>query len=447
MKIADLKSFVVFAPRLKGPQDQDKFGFVLTFNKAFDKDALAKAAKELFPKGAKLNVTAPSDRVAVVLLGLGDEFAKPQPADADGHLTPAIKAAAGGKHVLVAGATLGNLPDEIQQDDLPAQIRPFQPILKSNAVYATIDLGKSLALNIHVKAKRPAQAADAEKALAALAKLIADEAAGGVTELKADAKTNSGLADLVKVLDATLAAAKGAKFDLDGKEARATVTLPLAGLPLASAYKAATAKVIEATAANQSANNLKQIAIAMHNYASANNENFPPAAVVGKKGKPQLSWRVLILPYIEQDDLYKQFKLDEPWDSDNNKKLIAKMPKVYAIPGKTAPGGTDTHYRVFVGNGAMWDWVTGTKITNIADGTSNTLMVVTAADAVPWTKPDDLEFDPEKDMTKLLGLVVNGRAQVAMCDGSVRTLKAIPKKDTLNALITKNGGEVIGNDF
>jgi prepilin-type processing-associated H-X9-DG protein len=191
---------------------------------------------------------------------------------------------------------------------------------------------------------------------------------------------------------------------------------------------------------------MKQIGIAMHNYHDLNNQ-FPPAAVCDKKGKPQLSWRVLILPYIEQEELYKQFKLDEPWDSENNKKLIAKMPPVYAMPGKTKPGDTTTYYRVFVGNGAGFDWVMGGKITNITDGTSNTFMCVTGAEAVTWTKPDELEFDPEKDMTKLIGMVVNGKAQVAMFDGSVRTLSKLPDRKTLNALITAAGGEVVNFDF
>jgi len=62
---------------------------------------------------------------------------------------------------------------------------------------------------------------------------------------------------------------------------------------------------------------------------------------------------------------------------------------------------------------------------------------------VPWTKPDELEFDPEKDMTKLLGTIVNGKVQAAMFDGSVRTLSKIPDQMTLNALITRAGGEVI----
>ncbi len=78
-------------------------------------------------------------------------------------------------------------------------------------------------------------------------------------------------------------------------------------------------------------NNLKYIGLAMHNYLDANS-HFPPAASVDKAGKPLLSWRVMILPYIDQDQLYKQFHLDEPWDSEHNKKLIDKMPQIYASP-------------------------------------------------------------------------------------------------------------------
>ncbi|WP_315854190.1 DUF1559 family PulG-like putative transporter [Gemmata palustris] len=106
----------------------------------------------------------------------------------------------------------------------------------------------------------------------------------------------------MKVLKATVTAAKGAKFEVDDTEARMTATLPLTDLPLATAYGAAVQAFQQRAAVSQSANNLKQIGLAMHNYHDTNNA-FPPAAVCDKKGKPQLSWRVLILPYIEQDAL------------------------------------------------------------------------------------------------------------------------------------------------
>jgi prepilin-type processing-associated H-X9-DG protein len=163
---------------------------------------------------------------------------------------------------------------------------------------------------------------------------------------------------------------------------------------------------------------------------------------VDKKGKPLLSWRVAILPFIEQDNLYKEFKLDEPWDSDHNKKLIDKMPKVYALPNKLSKP-TETHYRVLVGGDSMWDWIQGSTITQITDGTSNTWMVVEAEEGVPWTKPDELEFDPKKPLPKF-STKFRGGFHVLYCDGSVRLYKQVPKQAA--AMITKSGGEVVTDE-
>src|SRR5215208_5386317 len=74
--------------------------------------------------------------------------------------------------------------------------------------------------------------------------------------------------------------------------------------------------------------NLKQIALAFHNHHDANGRL--PGNICDKNGKALLSWRVQILPYLEEDKLYFEFKLDEAWDSDHNKKLIEKLPKTYA---------------------------------------------------------------------------------------------------------------------
>src|SRR5262249_3525398 len=125
------------------------------------------------------------------------------------------------------------------------------------------------------------------------------------------------------------------------------------------------------------ANNLKQIGLAMHNYHDANGA-FPPAALYDKDGKALLSWRGLLLPYVEKDNLYQQFKVDEPWDSPHNKKLLARMPPVYKHPNvkKTSPGGT--FYQVAVGKGTIFDGKRGLRITDITDGTSNTIMVAEA---------------------------------------------------------------------
>ncbi len=441
--VPDLKHFAVYVPQLKGPGDDTTFGVALAFAKPYDKKKLEAGFKEMAGKRTEVKLLTPSDTVAVVLMGLKGDYAKPQPAA--GPLSDAIKSASTGSHALVGGLTFANLPDELQRDDLPAQLRAFRPILTAESLTATLDAGKELALSVRVRTKREAQAADAEKALALFAKMIGDEAARELPDFEKAAQTEADLKPVVTVFKAGLKALAGAKFDLKGTEAAARVVLPLDGLPLAAAYTAAVKRAETAAAVAQSSNNLKQIGLAMHNYHDTHNA-MPPAAVCDKKGKPQLSWRVLILPYIEQDALYKKFKLDEPWDSENNKKLLDQMPKVYAIPGQKA-GASETHYRVFAGNGAAFEWVKGVRLIDYTDGTSNTLMVVTAANAVPWTKPDELEFDPDADPTKQIGLVVNGRWQFVMGDGSVRSLNKFPPKDTMKALVTRAGGEVIDFDF
>jgi RNA polymerase sigma factor (sigma-70 family) len=105
-------------------------------------------------------------------------------------------------------------------------------------------------------------------------------------------------------------------------------------------------------ARRQSINNLKQIGLAMLNYQDTY-AFFPASAIYGKNGKPLLSWRVALLPYLDQDNLYKQFRLDEPWDSAHNKKLLDKMPDVFRVPGQKDKSGT--YYQVFVGEGTMFE--------------------------------------------------------------------------------------------
>src|SRR5262245_20645213 len=187
--------------------------------------------------------------------------------------------------------------------------------------------------------------------------------------------------------------------------------------------------------------NLKEIALAWHNYHDSNN-HFP-CNEVSKDGKVLLSWRVQILPYIEQLDLYQQFKLDEPWDSENNKKLIDKMPKLYEpVRGKFDPGMT--FYQVFTGKHGLLKSGEKQHLAGITDGTSNTILCVESAKPVVWTKPDDLVFDG-KDVPALGGLF-DGKFHVAMCDGSVRRFKKGVDADVMRGLITPQGGEVVNVD-
>jgi hypothetical protein len=195
----------------------------------------------------------------------------------------------------------------------------------------------------------------------------------------------------------------------------------------------------------QSTNNLKQIALAMHNYAQAN-RHFPAPASHGPDGKPLLSWRVHILPYMEQNALFKQFHLDEPWDSPHNRTLIDQMPAVYRLPISKAEKGR-TNYLLPVGNGAAFAADKPTEFRDITDGTSNTIMVVEVDDqhAAVWTKPDDWAFDP-KDVTKGLGRFFDGGFNAAICDGSVRFMQRDFDPKKLRAVFTRAGREPIGFD-
>jgi hypothetical protein len=193
-----------------------------------------------------------------------------------------------------------------------------------------------------------------------------------------------------------------------------------------------------------SSNNLKQILLGVINSADTNNGNIP-TDILDKNGKPLLSWRVAILPYIEQQQLYQKFKLDEPWDSENNKALIEKMPKTYAPVRVKAKAG-ETFYQVFSGEGALFGPKNKPRYpASIPDGTSNTGMVFEAAEPVIWTKPADLPFDAKKALPKLGGLF-DGDFHVGMCDGAVYLMKKNPDEKELRKLIMPADGEVIDLD-
>jgi Protein of unknown function (DUF1559) len=191
----------------------------------------------------------------------------------------------------------------------------------------------------------------------------------------------------------------------------------------------------------QSQKNLKLIGLAIHNFESTH--GVIPNNVTDGDGKPTLSWRVHLLPYLEQDELYKQFNLDEPWDGKTNKKLVEQMPAVFApVRMKPKQKGV-TFYRGFAGEGTTFE--PGQRITfaSFTDGMSNTIGVIEAGEPCIWTKPDDLPFDPKKDVPKLGG-EFDGAFHVLLMDGSVQ--KGNAKKvdaDMFKLLVQRNDGRVI----
>jgi hypothetical protein len=207
------------------------------------------------------------------------------------------------------------------------------------------------------------------------------------------------------------------------------------------------ARMVEGPFSGQRAvsmNNLKQIALAVLNYESTFNK-FPAAYTADKAtGKPLLSWRVAILPYIEQDALYRQFHLDEPWDSPNNKKLVELMPSIYRSPASHLAGRGMTNYVTFRSKDSAFPGKDQISMRDITDGTSNTLMAVEVDDskAVIWTKPDDLDFNAQNPHSGLGGLWQTGFV-AALCDGSVRFIPAGVDAATLKNLVSRADGNVI----
>lgn len=193
---------------------------------------------------------------------------------------------------------------------------------------------------------------------------------------------------------------------------------------------------------NTCSNNLKQIALAMQNYADAYG-TFPPAYLADADGNPMHSWRVLILPFIENGAPFARYRFDEPWDGPNNRKLAAEMPSVYRCPSD-APSGNNTSYVVVTDPGTMFDGEQSTSPEEIRHRASTTLMIVeVAGESINWMAPEDLDA---QQMPFTIGGPGSGGissghaggAEVAFADGSVRFVAMSIDANVLRALIDAN---------
>jgi hypothetical protein len=190
----------------------------------------------------------------------------------------------------------------------------------------------------------------------------------------------------------------------------------------------------------QSSNDLRQIGIALHSAADKDGY-FPAAAICDARGNPLLSWRVAILPYLGEEELYKQFHLDEPWDSPNNKALQKRMPAVF----KGRYGGLfRTHYLAVAGQKYAFFGCQGRAIADFTDGLSQTILIVESAPtkSVIWTKPEELEFKAADPRSGLFGVRDAGFLAL-FGDGHVDSIPSATSDDVLRALFTIAGGETI----
>jgi len=198
-----------------------------------------------------------------------------------------------------------------------------------------------------------------------------------------------------------------------------------------------------AAARSHCSNNLKSLALSMHNYHDTY-KHFPAAASYDEQGQPLLSWRVQMLPYLDQQALYERFHLDEPWDSEHNRSLIAEMPGVFACPDVDLTAEGRTTYVVPIGKGTVFERLQGTKISEIRDGTSNTIMLVETdkEHAVIWTKPEELPFDPAQPI-RGFGRQHGDVFNAACCDGSVRAISLEIDPDVVRRLMQYADGEAV----
>lgn len=353
---------------------------------------------------------------------------------ARGPLTPALEAAAG-KYSVVLGVNIPAIREAIPEKGW-VHLLPINTLMKCNSVTGTLDFGQEVRLAFHVDGPDEATAKRMLDVMRSI-HILGMESLAGLKNL-GDDEVGSTMQLLFSFVEPVL---REAKFEQKGNTASVVMANKI-DEQLAKTIKDALEKLKETATRSRSQNNLKQLAIAVHSHHDALGR-FPFQGVPAPNGNnPKLSWRVTILPYIEELQLYNEFKLNEAWDSEHNKKLIAKMPKLYAPlgSGTGAPAG-HTFYRAFTGPGTL---SAAQTFAGVTDGTSNTLLFVEAGEAVPWTKPEDFPYDPNRPLPKLGGHF-KGKMNVAMGDGSVRMidLTKVPEQ-VLRALITANGGEVVG---
>ena len=211
----------------------------------------------------------------------------------------------------------------------------------------------------------------------------------------------------------------------------------------------------------QSTQNLKQIGLALHNYHAAYGR-FPPAVLCDRAGKPLYSWRVAILPFLDEAELSAKFHYAEPWDSPHNWGLLERMPKVFAAPGlSTYRALTETPYQALIGPGMAFDNPAGATLGppgDFPDGADRTIMVVPSEDLVPWTAPGVVPWTAREDQwisDRSVGSyggdfegpdTKNEGFNALFVDGSVRYIRLTTPRRILLALFTRNGGEAIRSD-
>jgi hypothetical protein len=444
-----------------GAQDESRLVLIITYREAVAKDRTfardrkgAPDADGFIPIGTKGGLLHFPDDKTIVLVhsdfkdryraGYARDRSKGWPLSED-------FARAAESHTLFAAINPAKAPAEAKGADRG----PLAALLAAKSLTLALDIkGRELLLGGRGVFADEAAAKKGQESLA----LVLNQAAGAVGKFADDqAKAGetgiptAGITEAKRALSDAHVTANGVEVML---KASYNVNFNVGDVVVAGLVPS-TQKVKASAQRVQSLNNLKMIGIGLHNYSDTY-DNVLPISGVGKLGaplrdpltKPTLSWRVALLPFMDEDELYKQFHLDEPWDSEHNKMLIDKMPKIYMLPGASAPAG-QTYYQEVIGPAVTRQGLTLPRIAAL-DGTSNTIAVVEAAQPVIWTKPDDVmipEKEMPKDLRKKFGGHFQGSFQALLWDGSVRGISNKMSDKTLWNALRPDDGESLGDDW
>lgn len=302
--------------------------------------------------------------------------------------------------------------DMAKQQGVPPMVLPFLDLPKKiNLLTLSIDPNSDEMLKLTAKTSKPSDAkfvANSLDGLLGIAKMATGQAPKGAPGVELYQAISANTKTSVKDNDTFLIIKKPAGFD----------DLLLKTM----------AQAEEMNKEMQRANNLKQLLLAMHNYESTF-KVVPFTHDMNGRASLELSWRVRVLPYIEQANMYNQFKLDEAWDSENNKPFAEQMPDIY---GKDSKSGKTAY---------CWIESDVQRFAQITDGLSNTIAMIESSELAPWTEAKDVSIEAAEKM--ILGLPDGQEIYVGMYDGSVRKLSNKIPADKLHAMLTPNGGEVV----
>lgn len=426
----------------------------------------------------------PSDTVMVLGDPAGMTAYLTKLAQGTGPLTGATAHARDGGRHLVAALNVGQFGIEPKMFDkmaagAPAEykaaVKDAQTVLKMECLSVGLAVTDETKIDVRARYKDDAAATDAEAALRDLAKFartkLNEQSFKKDMQASIEGKPGQAKPRPIKELPDAVVALLGLgglnslddwladpPLSRDGSEVVLTPKMPsltaaYAGMTAASIgmLLPATQKVRVAAGRAKDQNNLKEIGIGLlTNERGYNGFLFPAWKIEPGVGYQPggLSWRVPLLAFIGHGDLFKQFKTDEPWDSEHNKKLIDKMPAIYASPLAADPPG-QTRYKAFVGPGAAFERGKQFRVPrDFPDGLSNTILIVGGGAPVVWTKPDDIDFNGTSVPRSALALPGYTGCNVCMADGSVRWVdlgRVSPA--TLTEAVTRASGNPLGADW